>query len=168
MRIVTTRAAVILAAGLLAPLPAAAQVSVAFVAPERFTDAESRFGSGPTLRVTLAEIRRLLTEGGDRVLRPGESLAITVLDIDLAGQERPVGLPTSPRIVSDITPPRLRLRYVLKERGRTVLAGEETLTDINFLSRYARSLSGGSFTYERELIRDWLQARIVRREPARG
>jgi hypothetical protein len=152
----------------MAPLPAAAQVSVAFVAPERFTDAESHYGSGPTLRVTLAEIRRLFTELGDRALRPGESLAISVLDIDLAGQERPIGFPSSPRIVSDITPPRLRLRYALKERGRTVLSGEELVTDINFLTRYARSLGGGSFTYERELIRDWLQTRIVRREPARG
>nr|WP_246413341.1 DUF3016 domain-containing protein [Methylobacterium brachythecii] len=149
-------------------MPAAAQISVAFVAPERFTDAENRFGSGPTLRVTLAEIRRLFTELGDRVLRPGESLAVTVLDIDLAGDERAAGLPTSPRIVSDISPPRLRLRYVLKERGRTVLAAEEVVTDITFLSRHARSFAGGSFTYERELIRDWLQARIVRREPARG
>ncbi|GEP10762.1 DUF3016 domain-containing protein [Methylobacterium gnaphalii] len=137
----TIRAAVVLAAALLAPLPAEAQVSVAFVAPERFTDAENRFGSGPTLRVTLAEIRRLFTELGDRVLRPGESLAITVLDIDLAGYERPVGLPNSPRIVSDVAPPRLRLRYVLKERGRTVLSGEEVVTDINFLTRYARSFS---------------------------
>lgn len=161
--------AVVLAGLLLAPLPAAAQVSVTFVDPERYTDAESRFGSGLTLRVTLAEIRRLFTELGDRVLRPGESLAITVLDIDLAGYERP-GLagPDGLRIVSDVGPPRFRLRYVLKERGRTVLSAEETVSDINFLMRYARSLGGSTFTYERELIRDWLQTRIARRQPPRG
>ncbi len=165
----TASRTVCLAVGLLAASPAAAQVGVTFVAPERYTDAESRFGSGYTLRVTLAEIRRLFTELGDRVLRPGETLAITMLDIDLAGYELPGAAgPNTPRIVSDIGPPRFRLRYVLKERGRTVLAADETVTDINFLTRYARSLSGGAFTYERELIRDWLQARIVRREPPRG
>ena len=40
--------------------PAAAQVSVRYVAPERFTDAENRIGTGLTLRVTLAEMTRIL------------------------------------------------------------------------------------------------------------
>lgn len=163
------RKAAILAACLLAPLPAAAQVSVAFAAPERYTDAENRSGSGITLRVTLAEIRRLFTDLGNRVLRPDETLAVTVLDIDLAGLDQPgANFPYGLRVVSDITPPRFRLRYTLKERGRTVLSAEETVTDINFLMRYGRSSSGTTFFYERELIRDWLQARIVRRLPPRS
>ncbi|GEO98602.1 DUF3016 domain-containing protein [Methylobacterium haplocladii] len=160
--------AIILVTALLSPVPAAAQVSVTFVEPERYTDAESHFGSGYTLRVTLAEIRRLFTELGDRALRPGESLSITALDIDLAGYERPGAVgPDSLRIVSDVGPPRLRLRYTLKERDRTVLAADETVTDIDFLSRYARSLGGASFAHERELIRDWLQTRIAQRQPPR-
>lgn len=161
--------AAFLAAVLLAASSARAQVSVAFVAPERYTDAENRFGSGPTLRVTLTEIRRLFVELGERVLKPGESLSVTVLDIDLAGYVRPgTAGPDSLRIVSDIGPPRLRRRYRLKEHGRTVLAADETVSDTNFLVRRAGSFNGGSFTYERELIRDWLQARIVRRQPPLG
>lgn len=144
--------------------PAAAQTSVSFIQPERDTDAENRSGSGLSLRVTLGEMRRLFTELGNRILPPGRTLAIEVLDIDLAGLDQfgatpPYGL----RVVTDITPPRFVLRYALKKRGRALRSGRETVTDLDFLTRYARSASSTTFTYERALIRDWLQSRFVLR-----
>ncbi len=169
--------ALALLAALAAPLPALAevqgpvqgQVNVRFVAPERYTDAESRFGSGPSLRVTLAEMRRLFETLGARVLAPGQSLDIDVLDIDLAGFDQPgAGVPFGLRVVNDVTPPRFRLRYVLREGRRTVLSAEEAVSDLNFLTRYARSSSGQTFYYERELLRDWFQARIAERRPPRN
>ncbi len=165
--------AAVLLAALAAPLPALAQVqanvNVRFVAPERYTDAENRFGSGPPLRVTLAEMRRLFETLGNRVLAPGQSLDIDVLDIDLAGFDQPGGgVPFGLRVVNDVTPPRFRLRYVLREGRRTVLSAEETVSDLNFLMRYARSTSGQTFYYEREVLRDWFQARIAERRPPRG
>ena len=105
--------------------PAVAQVRVPFVAPERYTDAQNRFGSGPSLRVDLAEMRRLFETLGNPVLAPGQTLDIAVLDIDLAGLDQPsFGPAQGVRVVTDITPPRFRLRYALKERGRTLLAAE--------------------------------------------
>ncbi|MBK3401356.1 DUF3016 domain-containing protein [Methylorubrum populi] len=163
-----------LLAALAAPLslaasPAAAQVRVTFVAPERYTDAQNRFGSGPSLRVVLAEMRRLFETLGDAVLAPGQALDIAVLDIDLAGLDQPsFGAAQGVRVVTDITPPRFRLRYALKERGRTVLAAEETVSDINFLLRATRLSSGQTFFYEREVLRDWFQARFVQRRPPPG
>ncbi|MEH3116580.1 MAG: DUF3016 domain-containing protein [Methylorubrum populi] len=154
---------------LLAASPAAAQVRVSFVAPERYTDAENRFGSGLPLRVVLGEMRRLFETLGARYLAPGQTLDVAVLDIDLAGLDRPnFGAAQGLRVVTDITPPRLRLRYALKERGRTVLAAEETVTDINVLLRANRLSSGEPLFYEREVLRDWFQARIVQRRPPRG
>lgn len=163
-----------LLAALAAPLslaasPAAAQVRVTFVAPERYTDAQNRFGSGPSLRVVLAEMRRLFETLGNPVLAPGQALDIAVLDIDLAGLDQPsFGAAQGVRVVTDITPPRFRLRYALKERGRTVLAAEETVSDINFLLRATRLSSGQTFFYEREVLRDWFQARFVQRRPPPG
>ncbi|MRI54973.1 DUF3016 domain-containing protein [Methylobacterium sp. DB1607] len=163
-----------LLAALAAPLslaasPAAAQVRVTFVAPERYTDAQNRFGSGPSLRVVLAEMRRLFETLGDAVLAPGQALDIAVLDIDLAGLDQPsFGAAQGVRVVTDITPPRFRLRYALKERGRTVLTAEETVSDINFLLRATRLSSGQTFFYEREVLRDWFQARFVQRRPPPG
>lgn len=159
------RAAVFLALCMSA-LPAAAQVRVEFVEPQRYTDADNRFGSGPSLRVTLAEIRRLIEQNGARVLKPSESLSIEVLDIDLAGMDRMGGaMPYGLRVVTDVTPPRFRFRYILKERGRIVFATTESFSDINFLTRHARMSGGASFHYERELLRDWFQARIALRRP---
>ena len=163
-----------LLAALAAPLslaasPAAAQVRVTFVAPERYTDAQNRFGSGLSLRVVLAEMRRLFETLGNAVLAPGQTLDIAVLDIDLAGLDQPsFGPAQGVRVVTDITPPRFRLRYALKERGRTVRAAEETVTDINFLLRANRLSSGQTFFYEREVLRDWFRTRFVQGRPPPG
>lgn len=146
---------------------ASAQVTVRFVEPERYTDAENRLGSGLSLRATLGEIRRII-EGFGRDLPPGRSLAIDVLDVDLAGFERPgANIPFGLRVVSDVTPPRFRLRYVLTEGRRRVAAAEEVVTDINFLLRASR-LSSGAFDHERDLLRDWFRRRIVEGRPPAG
>ncbi|KQP23675.1 hypothetical protein ASF27_12805 [Methylobacterium sp. Leaf102] len=140
---------------------ATAQVTVRFIEPERYTDAENRFGSGATLRVTLGEIRRIFEGLATRGLPPGRTLAIDVLDIDLAGIERPgANVPFGLRVVSDISPPRFRLHYVLTEGRRRLAAAEETVTDINFLSRASR-FANGAFDHERDLLRDWFRRRIV-------
>lgn len=146
---------------------ASAQVTVRFVEPERYTDAENRLGSGLSLRATLGEIRRII-EGFGRDLPPGRSLAIDVLDIDLAGFERPgANIPFGLRVVSDVTPPRFRLRYVLTEGRRRIAAAEEVVTDINFLLRASR-LASGAFDHERDLLRDWFRRRIVEGRPPAG
>ncbi|MEH3146532.1 MAG: DUF3016 domain-containing protein [Methylobacterium frigidaeris] len=157
-----------LAAILALPWPvqarAEAPLSLRFVAPERYTDAENRWGSGLSLRVTLAEVERIFRDLAQRRLPPGDTLAVEVLDIDLAGFERP-DAGTGLRIVNDATPPRFRLRYTLTSRGRRVLAAEETVSDVNFLLR-ARALSSASnLAYERDLLRNWFEDRIVRRQP---
>ncbi|RVU16823.1 DUF3016 domain-containing protein [Methylobacterium oryzihabitans] len=159
------RAGALLALALLAPVPAGAQapLSLRFVMPERYTDAENRWGSGLSLRVTLAEVERIVRDLVRR-LPPGETLAVEVLDIDLAGFERP-GAGTGLRVVTDVSPPRFRLRYTLTRRGRPVLSAQETVSDINFLLR-ARTLSSASgLAYERELLRGWFEDRILRRQP---
>ncbi|GJD51251.1 hypothetical protein OPKNFCMD_4004 [Methylobacterium crusticola] len=160
------------AAGLLLAGPAAAQpvagpaaaqpVRVRYVAPERFTDAETRFGSGPSLATTLSGMTRILEQLGQARLRPGESLELSVLDIDLAGIDRPgFGAPTGARIVTDATPPRLRLAYVLRRSRKVVRRGEETITDINFLLASNPRFSSGSLYYERALLRDWFAKRFA-------
>jgi hypothetical protein len=148
----------------LAAGPAAAEVQVRYAAPERFTDAENRFGSGQPLRITLAELTRIFRDLGAARLRPGERLDITVLDVDLAGIERPgFAAPTGPRVVTDATPPRIRLAYTMRRGGGIVAQGEDTVTDINFLLTSNPRFSTGGLYYERQILRDW----FARRFPAR-
>jgi hypothetical protein len=134
---------------------------VRFVAPERYTDADNRFGAGPELRGTLAEIRRIIQSAALRVMGPDETLAVDVLDIDRAGFVRPdLNIPSGLRIVSDATPPAIRLRYELRRGSRRLAAGEERLTDINFLFGARAAAASGSFGYEEALLRDWARRRL--------
>ncbi len=147
---------------LLAAAPAAAQtVAVRYEAPERFTDAENRLGSGLSLRATLAEMTRIFEELGRRHLAPGDELAVRVLDIDLAGFERPgASLPYGLRVVEDFTPPRIRLAYTLRRGGRLAARGEDTVTDINFMLTANPRFSTGALHYERAVLRDWFARRF--------
>ncbi|GJE42087.1 DUF3016 domain-containing protein [Methylobacterium soli] len=144
------------------------RVNIRYVAPERFTDAENRFTSGPPLRVTLAEMTRILEDLARPRLRAGETLDLAVLDIDLAGFEQPsAALPTGLRVVRDVTPPRIRLAYTLR-RGRRVLAqGEDVVTDINFLLTSNARFSTGPLYYERAVLRDWFARRFPEGRPTR-
>ncbi|MBX9934856.1 MAG: DUF3016 domain-containing protein [Methylobacterium sp.] len=151
----------IVGAVLLTATAATAQVQVRYVAPEHFTDAENRRGSGLTLRATLSEMTRILEQLGQAHLRPGESLELTVLDIDLAGFERSAASSLQGlRIVNDVTPPRIRLAYALRRRGRIVSQGEESISDINFLLNFNSRLSTGGLYYERAVLKEWFAKRF--------
>ncbi|MGU3359937.1 DUF3016 domain-containing protein [Methylobacterium sp. M6A4_1b] len=148
---------------------APARVAVRFVAPERYTDADDRYGSGPGLRGTLAEIRRIIEASALRVLGPDETLSVDVLDIDRAGFVRPdLNVPPGLRIVSDATPPAIRLRYDLRRGGRRLAAGEERLTDVNFLFGAHAAAATGGFGYEEALLRDWARTRLSSRAGGAG
>jgi hypothetical protein len=147
-------------AGPVASTPTA-RVAVNFVAPERYTDAGDRFGAGPGLRVTLAEIRRIIEGAALRAMAPGDDLRVDVLDIDLAGFAHPGLSPVSaPRVVSDVTPPAFRLRYDLRRGGRRIAGGDERVSDMNFLFG-ARANRSGAFAYEEALLRDWARKRLT-------
>ena len=154
----------LLLAGALIAGPDAAQaagVSVRYVAPERFTDAEGGFGSGLPLRVTLAGMTRILETLGLARLRPGESLDLAVLDIDLAGFDRPgFNGSNDVRVVTGATPPRIRLAYVMRRGGRVVARGEDTVTDTDFLLTSNPRLSAGPLYYERAILKDWFARRF--------
>lgn len=116
-----------------------------------------------------AEIARLLKRLGERDLPAGRSLKIELIDIRPAGMFQP-WRPTADkvRVLTGVTPPQVKLRYALTERGRVVARGEETVTDLNYQQNLGARASIGSFPYERELIRDWFRDRIIRGRPARG
>ncbi len=115
-----------LAAMLLAPASSLAGVNVRFISPERYSDAGA--GDG-----TLAALRTHLQRLGERFLAPGQTLTVDILDVDLAGHFEPWRRNLSDvRILRDVTPPRVKLRYVLTDRGKRGRSGEDNLTDINY------------------------------------
>jgi len=140
---------------------AAAEVSVRFVAPDRY--GERDYDVTGTRKGAFGEIRRHLESLGRRYLRPGQHLTIEVLDLDLAGEQQPWRTGWQDiRIHTGVTWPRIALRYSLRERGRPAQSGEDVLTDRMYLWNYAARASSDPLRFEKALLTDWFQRRFAR------
>lgn len=159
-------AACLVAAGM-AIVPAAAQAgtaSVTFTKPDRYTDASyahpvaNESDRAQVLRDVEQHLQRLATRG----LAASDTLQVEVLDIDLAGHFPPLGAGGSEvRVVTDITGPRIKLRYSLVRDGSaTVSGGEEVLSDLNFMVPSNRYSSGDRLRYEKALLDRWFEKRF--------
>lgn len=140
---------------------AAAEVRVSFLNRDQYHDQDFR-AAGPR-EATLNEFRRIFTRLGEQYLTPQQTLMIDVLEIDLAGHQEPFRiLGEDIRVMRDTTPPRMRLRYTLRERGRMIVSAEETISDVNYLANPA-GRTGGQLVYEREMLSDWFRRRFSAR-----
>lgn len=150
-----------------APL-AAQPVTVDFVDPENFVDARFRHGPGSDgeRAEVLREIENHLHGLAGRHLPPGRTLAIEVRDVDLAGRIEPTrGMPGEIRVLRSATWPSITLRYRLADAERTLAESSERIVDTNYQTRillYARS---DRLRYEKAMLDDWFEARIVRGLP---
>lgn len=150
----------------------AADVKVNFIAPERFYDASLYGGYGAhRYERTVKELEKIFQELATRYLGPGEQIAIDVLNVDLAGEYHPYSLYAyDVRMMTEITWPRIRLRYVLTRPNDAPLSGEEVLIDQNYMT-FSGFRSGGSRTlsYERVMLDRWFKSRFAARPtPAPG
>ena len=104
------------------------------------------------------------------MLPAGQQLAVTLTDIKLAGAFEPWRGPQfdDVRIVKDIYPPRIDLRFTLKSADGAILAeGERTLRDVGFLTRGMANTSD-PLRYEKRMLDDWLNREFVRAGSASG
>jgi Protein of unknown function (DUF3016) len=157
---IRSRAIVLAAlAAMLFPIAANAAVRVNFVAPESYRDSDFRHGG--TRAAVLSEFRQYFQALGESYLKPGQNLTIDVLDIDLAGEYEPWRANLShARIMRDITPPMMKLRYRLEWKGRVLRKGIETVSDMNYLMNPSGRRSGERLVYDKEMLRDWFQTRF--------
>lgn len=152
--------AAVLVTGLLTSVPAEARVTVRFVAPERYTDAD--YSDTGSYHSTTAYFRNYIEDLGRSLLAPGHDLAIDVLNIDLAGRQEFWRGGSQIRVLRDYTAPSFRLRYVLKQRGQPTRSAEETVTDVNYQASAPGRFSSERFVYEKALLRDWFSRRFGR------
>ena len=115
----------------------AANITVNFLQPEKFTDAaySSSFPNASQRYEVQQDIEAHLQKLATQNLPADYVLKIDVLDIDLAGRVEPFAFPMQPdlRIVRDITWPRMKLRYTLLNGEKIVKSGEEKVSDMNFM-----------------------------------
>jgi hypothetical protein len=141
---------------------AADRVTVVFDHPERFTDLRDRpRGGAPADDPLLAELARFLRREAEPRLAPGQTLAVTVTDVDRAGSAEPHGRGfDAVRVVREVTPPRIALAFRLSGPDGAVLkSGERRLTDVGFLGR-PPEWSSETLRHEKALIADWLAAEL--------
>jgi hypothetical protein len=150
---------VLAAACLLLAGAARAAVSVDYVHPETFSDLPRAPYQRQQALDDVAEHFRKLGEG----LRPGQDLAIEVLDIDLAGREEPnrFGGDELRVMHGGADWPRMRLRYTLSENGRTIASGEAQLADQNYAIRINSYPSDARWPHEMQMIDEWWRKTIA-------
>lgn len=158
----------ILALGLVTGLACAAhaepttptRVNVTWPEPATLSEVKEAHGRGwQRGEAWLVDLRKHLVRQADRVLPSGERLDVTFTDIKLAGSFEPWRGPQfdDVRIVKDIYPPRIDLRFtVTAADGHVVADGERTLRDPGFLTRSIAN-SSDPLRYEKRLLDDWVR-----------
>lgn len=143
--------------------PAVAEVTVEFVDPHGYTDTG---GYGIDAERNLAALKRHLQTEGRRCLASDETLALRVLDVDLAGRQE-WWHPHSGgnlRVMREITWPRLEVAYVRRNAaGVSIQEGHERISDMSYLWRaaYVRN-DTAPLPYEKAMLKDWFERRFCR------
>lgn len=96
-------------------------------------------------------------------LPEGQTLKLTVTDLDLAGQVWPghmVGLNSTSdvRMIKRIDIPRMNFAFqLLNASGNVLKEGEEKLKDMNFQDHINRHFNNDSLRYEKKMLDDWFK-----------
>ena len=149
---------------LVAALPAgvwAANASVTFVDPEKFTDI-ARYGDQREAARNRGEIEGFLKQLAARNLPAEQALQIEVLDVNRAGMVEPWRFRAyDVRVMRSVTWPSMKLRYRLIKGDQVLASGEETISDMNYLERTNPYPTEDPLRYEKRMLSEWFQNRLV-------
>lgn len=142
-------------------LPNDGRVEIHWANPADFTeirDSPNRYAAarGPWF----LDLMRYMRQRAEAILPPGETLDLTVLDIDRAGGYEPWHGPAAQdiRYMRDIYPPRMTVRFVLRAADGKVLAeGERKLVDPGYLLGASPISDSDPLRYEKRMVDDWLR-----------
>ena len=152
------------------PADAGKTVTVTFSDPEKFTDVKrSDTVFDKDRDDLLSQIKEHLVESAPKRMAAGQSLAITITDVDMAGDFEPWRGPAMHdiRIIRDIHPPRIVLSFKLADAsGALVAEGTRRLLDLSFMMRLSPVSGDDTLRYEKALLDDWLAAEFA--APGKG
>lgn len=144
-------------------LPEAGPVAVRWLDPSAFTEARVNRSELPRHRAHWAQqLGQYLHAEASRQLPAGQTLQVDILDVRRAGDyERSLGLEYQHvRVLRDTDPPRITLRFVLRDaQGKVLAEGVDRLSDIDYL-RGQVGIGSDPLRYEKRLLRDWTANRL--------
>jgi hypothetical protein len=144
-----------------AAVAATGTVTVHYDHPEHFAETREVQAFAPTRADPgyLQTLKGYIEKQAARELQPGQTLDIVVTDIDRAGSYLPsVGAGQPVRVVKDVYPPRITLRFrLLGSEGQVIREGERKLTDLGFMYDNTGGPSNTDpLRYEKRVIDRWL------------
>lgn len=110
----------------------------------------------------IESLAKWLAKRAERRLPQGQTLAITLQDVDLAGDIEPGRGPNmrDVRVVREIYPPQIELSWNVSDAaGATVDEGQDTLRDLGFLTTM-NLLASDPQRYEKRMLDKWLRERF--------
>jgi hypothetical protein len=157
MRAICFALSAVLSTGPARAAPEAAAL-VTFKDPRGYFDATFR---QPRTEKNLAAVqdavREMFSSLAGRYLAPGQSLAVEVTQIDLAGRFAPMSM-NDIRIMDSVSWPRMTFTFAVRDgSGRAVAAGEADLSDRGYLDSFNRYFGGDRLRYEREMLSTWFR-----------
>lgn len=146
-------------------LPANGPVNVHWTDPAEFSEIRYSHNRWEAKRGDwVRSLAKYIQTRAARRLLQGQSLDVTITDIELAGNYEPWRGPQaySVRFVRDIYPPRIRLSFKLSDAsGRVVSEGDRTLTDFAFLLHSSYGNSSDPLRYEKHLLNSWMTQELA-------
>lgn len=146
----------------------ASRVVIEWVEPKKFRDTRSSTGSSAKHREHIFnQLEEHLSELAE-TLPKGQSLKLSVTDLDLAGRVEPgsftglVNTMNDVRIVRQIDIPRMKFNYELLDASGNIIQSDEVkLKDMNFLSGVTIRHRERPFAYEKRMITKWFEQNLV-------
>lgn len=142
-------------------LPEQGPVSVSWADPMTFSEIR---GSGNRYMAAqgdwLQDLARYMRRQAGKQLPDGDSLELTIVDIQRAGRYEPWRGPRlqDARIVRDIYPPRMTVHFrQLDANGAVVAEGERKITDPAFLLHSSPIDQTDTLRYEKRMVDSWLR-----------
>ena len=137
-------------------------VIVTYDHPEKFTETQKIRSLAPQALSDdyLKILKSYIENRAGKMLPPGERLDIVITDIDRAGNFEPWrSYPMrNVRIIKDIYPPRIDLRFQLFDAdGKVIREGARKLRDPGFMYDGIATSSNDNLRYEKGLIDRWLR-----------
>ena len=142
--------------------PAAAASDISFADPAKFAD----IGAPDEAAANVKELKKHLESLAQAKLPADANLHLEVMNVDLAGDRRLRGRGQWVRVMNGRADwPIITVRYKLEQPGHPALEGNEAIADPLYISR-GRSISDDPLRYEKRMLGEWVQDRLVERKPA--